>query len=106
MGDVAGHVADERNKDAGLAGRAGAGREQDAFGLECLDLVDGELVVTANYDFCTQLAKVLDKVVGEGIVVVEDEDHGLKSSVARHLRWGGRCASLVRASRWFSGMRI
>ena len=75
-GDFAGHVPDERHEDAGFAGRAGAGREQNAFGLECLDLFDGQLVVAADFDLCTQLAEVLDEVVGEGVVVVEDEDHG------------------------------
>ena len=72
---LAGHAADQRNQNAGLAGRAGARREQDALGPERLDLIDGQLVVAIDLDLRAQLTQVLDKVVGEGIVVVEDEDH-------------------------------
>jgi hypothetical protein len=69
-------VADERNQDAGLARRAGAGREQDALGLAAPRPLHGQLVVAIDLDLRAQLSQVLDKVVGERIVVVEDEDHG------------------------------
>ena len=80
-----GHVRNERNEDAGLAGRAGPGRKQDPLRLQGFDFVHGELVVAADIDFGTQLAQILDEVVGEGVVVVEDEDHG-RTSVARGLQ--------------------
>ena len=44
-------------------------------GLERLNLLDGQLVVAIDLDLRAQFAQVLDKVVGERIVVVEDENH-------------------------------
>ena len=84
-GSLSGHVADERNENARLAGSARAGREQDAIGMESFHFFNGELVVAANDDVGTQFAKVLDEVVSEGVVVVEDEDH-VDSSVAGNAR--------------------
>jgi len=74
-GDFAGHVTDERHQNAGLARRAGTGREQDAVGAECFDLLNGQLVVAMDFHLGTQFSKVLDEVVGKGIVVVENEYH-------------------------------
>ena len=74
---LAGEALDERNEDAGILWCARAGRKDEAFGREGLDLVDGELVVATDDHLRAELAHVLHKVVGEGIVVVEYEDHGL-----------------------------
>ena len=60
----------------GLARRARSRRQQNALGLQRLDLFHRQLVVAADLDLGAQLAQVLDKVVGERIVVVEDKDHG------------------------------
>jgi hypothetical protein len=43
--------------------------------MEAFDFFGGELVVAANDDLGAELAHVLDEVEGEGVVVVEDEDH-------------------------------
>jgi hypothetical protein len=43
--------------------------------MELGDFFDCELIIAANNDVRTQLAEILDEVVGEGIVVVENEDH-------------------------------
>src|SRR5256885_3164432 len=58
-----------------LLRRARPRRDHDVRGREPLDLLRCRLVVAADFDLLSQLAKVLDEVVGERIVVVEDEDH-------------------------------
>ena len=78
-GRFARHALDERHEDAGFLRRAGAGRKQDSFGMERLDLVDGKLVVAANDHLRAEFTEVLNEVVGEGIVVVENEDHAVLS---------------------------
>ena len=83
-GHFSGHVANERDENAGLAGCTGAGREQNALGPQSFHLLDGQLVVAIDLDLCAQFAQVLDQVVGERVVVVEDEDHG-GFSVARRV---------------------
>ncbi len=79
-GNFAGHALDQRDENACVLRRARAGRKQDAIWIESLDLVDGKLIVAANQNVvavvAAEFAEVLDEVVGEGIVVVEDEDHG------------------------------
>ena len=75
-GRLAGHVADERDENAGLMRRAGARRKQNALRLESLDLLDCQFVIAIDRDLCTQFPKVLDKVVRKRIVIVEDKDHG------------------------------
>ncbi len=57
---------------AGVHGRA----RQDALGREGADPVDRDLVVAMDDELGTQFAEVLDEVVGEGVVVVDDEEHG------------------------------
>ena len=56
-------------------GGAGAGGDEDVARMQCLDLRRGELVVAADGELRAELPEVLDQVVGEGIIVVEDEDH-------------------------------
>ena len=57
--------------------------------MEGFDLRGGELVVTADDYLLAQLPKVLDEVIGEGVVVVEDEDHG-QFQVYAEVILGGR----------------
>jgi hypothetical protein len=68
-------MANQLDTDTGLLGSAGARRNQDALGVKGLDFADGDLVVAANFDFGTQFSEVLDEVVGERVVVVENENH-------------------------------
>ena len=70
-------VFDHGAGDTGFVRRAGARRNTDARGLERLDFLQGHDIVANDFHFCTELAKVLHEVVGEGIVVVDDEQHGL-----------------------------
>ena len=65
-------------------GRTGQGDKRMRSGLKRFDLFDGQLIVAANDHVRTQLAEILHEVVGEGIVVVEHENHR-QTSVARSL---------------------
>jgi hypothetical protein len=76
-GDFSGHVADELYGDAGFVRGAGTRGKNDAVGCKRLDLLRGEVVVAADDDVGAELAHVLDEVEGEGVVVVEDENHGM-----------------------------
>ena len=69
--------ADEVDADAGVLRGAGAGGDEDAVGVQVFDLLWGQFVVATNDHLLAELANVLDEVVGEGVVVVEDEDHGV-----------------------------
>src|SRR5271165_5421950 len=77
--DSIGKSPDEVDADACLLRRAGSGRKQDALRRERLYLVHGELVVAANGHLRAHLSHVLDEVVGEGVVVVENEEHRFSS---------------------------
>ncbi|GAA3300473.1 hypothetical protein GCM10020295_41320 [Streptomyces cinereospinus] len=68
-----GAVPDHVDADAGLLGRAGAGRQQDA--VETVVGVRGaDLVVAPDLALGTQLVQVLDQVEDEAVVVVDDEN--------------------------------
>jgi acylphosphatase len=72
---LAGHAPDKRNQDPGLPGCARPGREHNAIRVKTFDVLNGEFVVATDLDLRPEFPKVLGKVVGERIVVVEDEDH-------------------------------
>ena len=59
--------------DAGLIGVTGTGRyHQTMEGLN-IDLFEGNFVITNHFTPGTQFAKILDQVVGEGIVIIDDK---------------------------------
>ena len=72
---LAGKMPDQFNADPGFLRSARPGGNHDAFRTHCLDFFDGHFVVAPDFDLCAQFAKILDKVVSEGIVVIEYEDH-------------------------------
>src|SRR5579863_2012839 len=72
---LAGKVADQFDADAGFVRRARPWRDDDPVWLHRLDLVYRDLVVAAHLDLLAQFTNVLNQVVGERIVVVEDEYH-------------------------------
>ena len=55
---------------------ARAGGKEDPVRVECADIFDRDLVVTADGLFHAHLSIVLDEVVGEGVEIVDDEHHG------------------------------
>src|ERR1051326_1940051 len=67
-------VANEFDADARFVRRAGAGRDDDAFWSHGVHLIDRDLIIAANFDFCAQFAEILDQVISEGIVVIENEN--------------------------------
>ena len=79
--------------DPRIGGRAGPGGNDYFFGSELLDVGNGNLVVALHKELRTQFAKVLNEVVGERIVVIDDEDHaseekrGLTTEDTENTEW-------------------
>ena len=61
--------------DTGLARRAGARRHHDALGLHRLYVLYGCLIVADDLNLRAQFTQVLVEVVGETVVVVDEEKH-------------------------------
>ena len=59
-----------------LARRAGAGRDEDALGLQGLHLIERDFVIAMHLHIHVFLAKILHEVKRKRIVVVDDEEHG------------------------------
>jgi len=73
---LAGGGADQREADAGLGGRARPGRDDEVVGLLRHHLLDRAFVIAVDRHLGTQLPQVLDEVVGEAVIVVDDDQHG------------------------------
>ncbi|MNT61924.1 hypothetical protein D3C72_1995990 [compost metagenome] len=74
-GLLAGICLDQGDRDAGFGGRAGAGRHADLVRVQRGDFFQRDLVVAGHAHIHTQFAKILDQVVGKGIVVVDHQQH-------------------------------
>src|SRR5215472_16265081 len=68
-------MPDEIDADAGFPWRARAGREHNPLGTHGFDFFHRDLIVSPHLDSGAEFSKVLHQVVGERIVVVENEDH-------------------------------
>ncbi len=62
--------------DAGFLGSARSGGNHNAARGKFLDVRNADFVIPKNAEFCAQFAEVLDEVVGERVVVIDDEEHG------------------------------
>ncbi len=62
--------------DAGLVRRAGARGNNDVIGPQHPDLTDADPVVAHHFYFFADLTQILHQVVGEGVVVVDHQNHG------------------------------
>ena len=71
--------------DAGFGWGAGSGGDDDSLRRELFDLRYGDLVVAHDMEVRPQLAEILDEVVGEAVVVIEDEDHDGSTVRARSM---------------------
>src|SRR2546428_3920453 len=80
--DMACQLRHQRRRDAGLVRGAGARRNHHRGGLHRSNLARCGLIVPEDADVARQLAQVLHEVVGERIVVVDNNDHG-RGAVAR-----------------------
>ena len=70
-----GQALDQLDGNARLLRRARSGRNYDALRFPADDFFDGDFVVSVHFDLATEFAEILRKVVGKGIVVVEQENH-------------------------------
>lgn len=66
---------DDVATDACLLRRAGAGGHADVVRLHLGDLLQRDLVIAMDLHLGPHLAEVLDEVVGEGVVIVDDQQH-------------------------------
>ena len=82
-GTAPGENAEDVERHARLARRAGSGGKQDTLGIQRERLLHGDLVVAEDLLLHAELAKVLHQVVGEGVVVIDDQEHGLTICLAR-----------------------
>ena len=73
--NLAGKALDQRDADASFLRGARARGDDDALGTHGGNFVERDLIVAANIQFLTQLAEILGEVVGERIVVVEEQNH-------------------------------
>ena len=67
-------MTNQFDADARFLRSTGAGRNDYALRTHGNDLFDRHLVIAANLNLRAQFSNVLDQVVGERIVVIEDED--------------------------------
>jgi hypothetical protein len=70
-----GRGRDQRQADAGAVGVAGAGRQHDRRGVHRHRLLHVDFVVAAHHHLRAELAEVVDEVVGEAVVVVDQQQH-------------------------------
>src|SRR5262249_49999920 len=68
-------LCDEIKTNAGLIRRTGARREHDGVRRECHNAGDGNLVITVHNNVGPQPAKIMEKVEGEAVVIVDQDDH-------------------------------
>src|SRR5215471_12105295 len=61
--------------NAGLFGSAGTRRYDDFFRLHGRNFFECDLVIAKYLHIRAKLAQIVVKVVGEGIVVIDQEDH-------------------------------
>ena len=74
-GLLAGEGLDHRARDTGFGGRARTGRNHHAVRIQRQRFLDGDLVIAVHLLLHAQLPEVLDQVVGERIVVIDDQQH-------------------------------
>src|SRR5664280_2649227 len=75
QGHASCEMADQFDADSGVLRGAWPGGDHDAIGMKVVDAADSDLVITAHHYLLTQFAEVLHQVVGEGVVIVENEKH-------------------------------
>src|SRR5215831_2890182 len=76
-------VTNDLFSDSGVGWNARTGRNHDSCRLKSLDLVQRDFVISVDAEFFSQLAEILHEVVGEGIVVIDYENHSSKPRCAR-----------------------
>src|ERR1700681_2915263 len=88
----------QRHRDAGFVGRARARRDDDLLGSPRTYLLQVDRVVAMHVHVGAQLTQVLRQVVGERVVVVDQEQHVLALRIQaqlNHVRGALQRAQLV-----------
>src|SRR5579872_4418502 len=75
QGDVPG-AAHELEADAGVIGIARARRDHDALRPHRKRLIDAQRIIPPHHHLGTELAQVMPEVVGEAVVVIDEQEHG------------------------------
>src|SRR5258708_754135 len=73
--DPAGKLAYRRERDPRFGGSAGPGGNDDPFRSHRSDVRRRDLVVAKHFDVGAELAQILHQIPGEGIVVVDHQNH-------------------------------
>ncbi len=94
-----GEGADRLAGDPRLGGRAGAGRDDEAVGAALQQLADLGLVVADHLELGAELTQVLDQVVGEGVVVVDDEDASCSPAAQAQSGWAQATSTARKTAR-------
>src|ERR1700722_10185414 len=79
-------MTDHLVADSGFVRRTGAGRNTDFFRVQLLNLVNGSAIITPHDQFCAEFTKILDQVVGEGVIVIQDQNHTICSARSMALK--------------------
>ena len=68
-------LANDVERAAGLAGRAGAGREDDRLWCEFTNLCDVDLCIAHHQRLPPESLEIAGEIVDEAVVVVYEEEH-------------------------------
>jgi hypothetical protein len=68
-------LSDHIIADTSLFWRTWPWRDANPFRSQRCDLIKSDLIIATDKRFRPKLPKVLDQVVGEGIVIIDDKDH-------------------------------
>ena len=70
-------TSDDFVANPGLFRGARARRNDDLFRPQLRDFIGRDLVVAFDDHLRPKLSKILDEVIREGIVIIDDEEHGV-----------------------------
>ena len=73
--DFAASLGDEIETDPSLVRRAGTRRQHDRVRFERNGFRRRQLVISADIASHPQFADVMDEIVGEAVIVIDEEEH-------------------------------
>src|SRR5262249_27896548 len=103
QGRCAGESPDHVHRDPGLVRRARPGRDRARVRRPLGDRVEPDRVVALDRDLGAELAEVLREVVGERVVVVDQQElHGAVRSAVRAIATARSTARALLTVSWYS----
>jgi len=66
--------------DTGFLGSAGPRRNADPLRVHFLNFPNTDLIISLHQGIRSEFPEILDEIVGEGIVVIDDQDHDRKGA--------------------------